>query len=165
MARRLQAEATAVVFAVREPLEQLAGLTELVLSGLAPDDSRELLASALSVPLDAPVRERFIAESRGNPLALLELPPGLSAVQLAGGFGLQDAVHVPGRVEQSFQRRVEELPADTRLLLLIAACEPLGDPVLLWRAAGTLGPYGGLQRVPSELAPDDTNANWWFSWW
>jgi DNA-binding CsgD family transcriptional regulator len=139
VARRLEAEAVALVFAVREPVEQLTGLPELVLSGLQPDDARRLLASALSVPLDEPVRDRFIAETRGNPLALLELPRGLSASQLAGGFALIGTEGVSGRVEDSFQRRVEELPAETRLLLLIAAAEPVGDPVLLWRAAGLLG--------------------------
>ena len=76
---------------------------------------------------------------RGNPLALLELPRGLSPTQLAGGFGLAGAQAVPARVEESFRRRLEALPADTRLLLLVAAAEPVGDPVLVWQAAERLG--------------------------
>jgi DNA-binding CsgD family transcriptional regulator len=151
VARRLQAEAVALVFAVREPLEQLIGLPELVLSGLAPEDARELLRSALSMPLDESVRDRFIAETRGNPLALQELPRGLSATQLAGGFGLIGTEGVSSRVEDSFRHRVEELPAETRLLMVIAAAEPVGDPVLLWRAATTLG-ISPRAAEPAEAA-------------
>ena len=139
VARRLDAEAVGVVFAVRERIEQLDGLPELVVSGLGPDDADRLLCSVLTAPLDHAVRERFIDETRGNPLAVLELPRELSAAELAGGFGIQEAHGVPTRVEESFQRRCEELPDDTRLLMLIAAAEPVGDPVLLWRAANTLG--------------------------
>ena len=137
--RRLDAEAVGVVFAVRERIEQLDGLPELVVSGLGPDDADELFCSVLTAPLDRAVRERFIDETRGNPLALLELPRELSATELAGGFGIQDAFGVPTRVEESFQRRCEELPDETRLLMLIAAAEPVGDPLLLWRSASTLG--------------------------
>ena len=139
VARRLDAEAVGVVFAVRERIAQLDGLPELVVSGLGPDDADRLLGSVLTAPLDHAVRERFIDETRGNPLAVLELPRELSAAELAGGFGIQEAHGVPTRVEESFQRRCEELPDDTRLLMLIAAAEPVGDPVLLWRAANTLG--------------------------
>ena len=88
--------------------------------------------------LDERVRDRIVAETRGNPLALLELPRGLSAAQLAGGFGLPDVLPLTGRIEESFLRRLESLPAGTRLLLLIAAADPVGDPALMWRAAGRL---------------------------
>ena len=91
------------------------------------------------VRLDEQVRDRIVAETQGNPLALLELPRGLSPAQLAGGFGLAGAQAVPGRIEESFRRRLEALPADTRLLLLVAAAEPVGDPVLIRRAAERLG--------------------------
>ena len=89
--------------------------------------------------LDERVRDRIVAETNGNPLALLELPRGLSPTQLAGGFGLVGAQAVPARIEEGFRRRLEALPADTRSLLLVAAAEPAGDPVLVWRAAGRLG--------------------------
>jgi DNA-binding CsgD family transcriptional regulator len=137
--RRLGAEAVGIVFAVRDPIEQLDGLPELVVPGLAPDDARDLLRSVLTVPLDEAVLERFILETQGNPLALLELPHGLSAAELAGGFGLEGARGVSTRVEEGFQRRYEALPAETRLLLLTVAAEPVGDPLLLWRAASLLG--------------------------
>ena len=139
VARRLDAEAVGVVFAVRERIEQLDGLPELVVSGLGPDDADQLFCSVFTAPLDRAVRERFIDETRGNPLALLELPRELSTTELAGGFGIQEALGVPTRVEESFQRRCEELPDETRLLMLIAAAEPVGDPVLLWRSASMLG--------------------------
>jgi DNA-binding CsgD family transcriptional regulator len=139
VARRLDAEAVGVVFAVREGIEQLDGLPELVVSGLGPHDAHQLLCSVLTGPLDHAVRQRFIEETRGNPLALLELPRELSAAELAGGFGIQEGLGVPTRVEESFQRRCEQLPDETRLLMLIAAAEPVGDPVLLWGAASTLG--------------------------
>ena len=93
----------------------------------------------LGVPSDDRVRDRIVAETHGNPLALLELPRGLMVDELAGGFGLPDAPGLSGRIEDSFQGRVARLPADTRRLLLVAAAEPVGDPVVLWRAAGQLG--------------------------
>jgi DNA-binding CsgD family transcriptional regulator len=93
----------------------------------------------LPVPLDERVRERIVAETRGNPLALLELPRGLTPAELAGGFGLPDVPGLSGRIEDSFRRRLEGLPVETQRLLLVAAAEPVGDPVLVWRAAGRLG--------------------------
>ena len=102
-------------------------------------DARALLSSAVRFKLDERVRDRIIAETRGNPLALLELPRGLTATQLAGGFGLLGAQALTGRIEESFVRRLEALPDDARRLLLVAAAEPLGDPLLLWRAAERLG--------------------------
>jgi DNA-binding CsgD family transcriptional regulator len=138
-ARRLGAEAVAVLFAVREPREELAGLPELVLEGLRDGDARALLASVVSGPLDERVSERIVAETHGNPLALLELPRGLTRAELAAGFGTPGSAPVIGRIEESFLRRVESLPGDGRQLLLVAAAEPLGDPLLLWRAAERLG--------------------------
>jgi DNA-binding CsgD family transcriptional regulator len=139
VARRLLAETVALVFLTRDPGGELAGFPELVVGGLPDGDARALLGSALGVPLDAQVRDRLVAETRGNPLALLELPRGLTAVELAGGFGLLDVPGLRGRIEDSFQRRFSGLPAMTQRLLLVAAAEPLGDPVLVWRAAGRLG--------------------------
>jgi DNA-binding CsgD family transcriptional regulator len=135
VARRLLAEPVALVFATREPPQELAGLPELVVEGLGDDDARALLGSALHARLDERVEQRLIAEARGNPLALLELPRGFTASELAGGFGLPLALPLSRRIEESFRRRLAALPADTRQLLVVAAAEPLGDPVLVWRAA------------------------------
>jgi DNA-binding CsgD family transcriptional regulator/tetratricopeptide (TPR) repeat protein len=138
-ARRLAAEPVGLVFAARVPGAELAGLPELAVAGLREEDARALLDSALTGPLDARVRDLIVAETRGNPLALLELPRGLGAAQLAGGFGLPAAVSLPGRIEDSFRRQLEGLPAETRLLLALAAADSSGDPLLVWRAAGRLG--------------------------
>jgi DNA-binding CsgD family transcriptional regulator len=139
VARRLLAESVALVFATRDPGDELEGLPKLAVEGLRNGDARALLGSVLRVPLDERVRERIVAETRGNPLALLELPRGLTPAQLAGGFGLLDAPGLSGRIEDSFRRRLAGLPADTQRLLLVAAADPVGDPVLLWRAAERLG--------------------------
>jgi DNA-binding CsgD family transcriptional regulator len=138
-ARRLHAEPVLVVFAVREPGPELRALPELMVEGLRDADARELLGSSVPWPLDERVAERIVAETRGNPLALLELPRGRSAAALAGGFGLADVLPLPGRIEESFLRRIEGLPRETRLLLTVAAAEPVGDPALVWRAARRLG--------------------------
>ena len=137
--RRLLAEPVGIVFAAREPGEELRHVPELEVRGLRNGDARALLGSAVRLMPDARVRDRIIAETRGNPLALLELPRGLTATQLAGGFGMQAADTLPGRIEASFVRRLEPLPEETRRLLLVAAAEPVGDPLLLWRAATRLG--------------------------
>ena len=137
-ARRLAADPVGLVFAARVPGQDVAGLPELVVEGLAEDDARELLESVLTGPLDARVRDRVIAETRGNPLALLELPRGLTPAQLTGGFGVSSAVPLDGRIEESFRRQLETLPAQTRRLVQLAAADPSGDPVLVWRAAGRL---------------------------
>ena len=139
VARRLDAEAVGIVFAVRGPIAQFDGLPELIVSGLAPEDARALLGTALTAPVDQAVRERFIAETRGNPLALLELSRGLTAAELEDAFDRHDSRGLWVRLEESLQRRVEGLSAGARMLLLIAAAEPAGDPVLLWRAADLLG--------------------------
>jgi DNA-binding CsgD family transcriptional regulator len=139
VARRLLAESVALVLVTRDPSEELTGLQALVIEGLPTGDARALLGSALRVPLDERVRERIVAETRGNPLALLELPRGMTPGELAGGFGLLDTPGLSGRIEDSFRRRLAGLPSDTQRLLLVAAAEPVGDPVLVWRAAGRLG--------------------------
>jgi len=139
VARRLLAERVGIVFAAREPGEELEHLARLEVRGLSNGDARALLGSAVRFMLDERVRDRIIAETRGNPLALLELPRGLSATQLALGFGLLDPQGLSGRIEESFVRRLEALSEDARRLLLLAAAEPVGDPLLLWRAAEQLG--------------------------
>jgi DNA-binding CsgD family transcriptional regulator len=137
-ARRLAADPVGLAFAARIPGKDVAGLPELVVQGLSEDDARELLASMLTGPLDAQVRDQIIADTNGNPLALLELPAGLTSAQLAGGFGLSSAVPLAGRIEGSFARQLAALPTQTRRLLQLAAADPSGDPVLVWRAAGRL---------------------------
>jgi len=139
VARRLLADPVGLLFAARDPGEALGGLPDLEVRGLRDEDARGLLRSVVRVRLDERVRDRIVAETQGNPLALLELPRGLSPAQLAGGFGLMGAQGVPGRIEESFRRRLGALPADTRVLLLVAAAEPVGDPALVQRAAGRLG--------------------------
>jgi len=140
VARRLAAESIVLLFAEREPreLDELAGLPELQLEGLSDAPARELLASAVTAPLDKRVSERILAETRGNPLALLELPresPG----GLAGGFALPDNGSLHGQIEASFRRRVQQLPTATQRLLLVAAADPTGDRGLLLRVAGQIG--------------------------
>ena len=136
-ARRLLAEPVGLIFAAREPGDQFEGLANLQVRGLPDQDARTLLHSTVRFRLDEQVRDRIVAETAGNPLALLELPRGLSSAQLAGGLGLAGALSA--RIEQGFQQRLEALPSDTRSLLLVAAAEPTGDPVLIWQAAGQLG--------------------------
>ncbi len=139
VARRLAAESVGLVFAARVPGEELAGLPELAVRGLREGDARALLDSVLTGPLDERVRDQVVTETRGHPLALLELVRGLTPDQLAGGFGLPGAAPISGRVEEAFRRRIEALPAQTRGLLQLVAADPTGDPVLVWRAAGRLG--------------------------
>jgi hypothetical protein len=139
VARRLEAESVGLVFAARVPSEELVGLPELAVEGLGEADARALLAAALPGPLDAQIRDRLVAETGGNPLALLELPRELTPAELAGGFALPDALPLSGRIEASFRRRLEILPEETRSLLLVAAADPVGDPLLMWRAAEQLG--------------------------
>ncbi|MFJ9022007.1 ATP-binding protein [Streptomyces sp. NPDC102259] len=141
VARRLLAESVVLVFALREPSadEVLGSLPALTVTGLTERDSRTLLDSVVTGPLDQRVRDRIVAESRGNPLALLELPRGLPAAELAGGFGRPDASPLSSQIEQGFLRRVQSLPAETRRLLFTAAAEPVGDVTLLRRAAERLG--------------------------
>ena len=158
VARRLLADPVALVFAAREPGEEFRGLPELAVGGLREGDARELLGSVIRGPLDERVRDRIVAETRGNPLALLELRRGVTPAELAGGFGLPGVAGLPGvngvngavngangvagssgGIEDSFRRRVEVLPPATQRLMLVAAAEPAGEPVLVWRAAERLG--------------------------
>jgi DNA-binding CsgD family transcriptional regulator len=139
VARRLAAEPVGLVFAARVPGEDLAGLPELEIAGLRDADARALLGSVLTGPLDARVRDRIVAETRGNPLALLELPRGRTPAELAGGFGLPGVRPLAGRIEEAFDRRIDALPADTRRLMQLAAADPVGEPLLVLRAAGRLG--------------------------
>jgi DNA-binding CsgD family transcriptional regulator len=150
VARRLAAEPVAMVFAARDPGEELAGLPELAVEGLPEQDARALLDPAFAGSLDVQVRDQIVAEARGNPLALLELPRGLSAAELAGGFGLPGALPLAGRIEDSFRRRVDALPAQTQRLLLLAAADATGDPVLVWRAAGHLGIGAAAARPAAD---------------
>jgi DNA-binding CsgD family transcriptional regulator len=139
VARRLLAESVVMLFGMRHSSEELRGLRELVVGGLLNGDARQLLRSGLKWPLDERVSDQIVAETRGNPLALLELPQGLSPAQLAGGFGLPGALPLEGRIEESFVLRLEALPEDTQRLLLLAAAEPAGDPALVLRAGKLLG--------------------------
>src|SRR5258707_7336425 len=130
---RLGAESVGLVFAARVPGGELAGLPELVIAGLPEADARALLDSVTAGPVDERVRDWIVAETRGNPLALAEQGRMVRPAQLAGGFGLPGAAPVAA-VDESFRRRVEALPAQTRRLLLVAAADPTGDPGLVWRA-------------------------------
>ncbi|HKE97463.1 MAG TPA: AAA family ATPase [Actinomycetes bacterium] len=141
VARRLLAERIAIVCAARTGIGDhvLAGLPELPIGGLSNSDARALLLDNVHGPLDAAVNDQIVTDSHGNPLALLELPRTWRATDLAGGFGLPASHPVVTRIEQSYAQRLRRLPSDTRLLVLAAAAEPLGDPVMLHRAAETLG--------------------------
>jgi DNA-binding CsgD family transcriptional regulator len=150
-ARRLLAEPVGLIFAAREQGEQFRGLAELEVGGLPEQDARTLLRSVVGFQLDEQVWDRILAETAGNPLALLELPRGLGPAQLAGGFGLPGVRAVPARIEQGFRRRIEALPCDTRSLMLVAAAEPVGDSMLVWRAAERLA----IRASAAEAAQAD----------
>jgi DNA-binding CsgD family transcriptional regulator len=141
VARRLLAEPVALVFGVREPSGEprLTRLPELVLPGLDDADARALLERVIPGRIDERVRDRIVAETRGNPLALLELPRGMSAAELAGGFAVPVATELSGSIEDGFRRRLDALPTDTRRLLQLAAGDPVAEPLLVWRAAERLG--------------------------
>src|SRR5260370_19443838 len=141
VARRLDAESVARLFGPGDPAAAggLAGLPGLVVEGLPDADARALLASVMPGRLDERVRDRIIAESGGNPLALLELLHGMTAAELAGGFGLPGAGPLSGRIEDIFRRRLAPLPAQTQRLLLLAGAGPPRAPAPLWRAAGRVG--------------------------
>ena len=141
VARRVLAESIALVFASRQASDdgELSGLPQLAVEGLGYDDARALLKSVVPGPLDDRVGDRIIAETAGNPLALLELPRGRNPAELAGGFGLPRPGPLSARIEQSFARRVERMPEATQRLLLVAAAEPIGDPTLLYQAAAAMG--------------------------
>jgi AAA ATPase domain len=150
VARRLEAESVGLVFAARTAGEELAGLPTLAVEALRDGDARALLDSAVTGPLDARVRDRIVAETRGNPLALVELPRALTPAELAGGFGLPSVDALPGAIEASFQRQLDALPAETKRLVQLAAADPVGDPVLVWRAAERLGIGAGAAAPAAE---------------
>ncbi|PEG60722.1 AAA family ATPase [Mycolicibacterium boenickei] len=154
VARRLGEESVGMVFATRERRIEVAGLPDLPIAELSEADARLLLDSVLRGPLDARVRDQIVTETHGNPLALLELPRGASAAELAGGFVLPRAESLTGALEENFRRRYTALPADTRRLLLIAAADPTGDAALVWRAAELLGigPDSAVSAADSGLA-------------
>jgi DNA-binding CsgD family transcriptional regulator len=151
VARRLSSEQIAIVFATRQIESPLRGLPELLVSPLGPRDARAMLESVLLAPFDETVLERIVTETRGNPLALLELPRGLSPTELAGGFGLPATLPLSASIEKSFTKRLSALPEDARRLLLVAAADPVGEPSLVWRAAERLGiPESAADMVESE---------------
>ena len=133
--RRLGADSIGLVFASRDPLDELDGVPELHLGGLGPTESRVLLDLVLMGHLDGTIRDRFLAETHGNPLALIELSRTLTAA----GTPRPQGDSLSARLEGSFRQRLEPLPADTRTFLVLAAAEPLGDPLLLLRAASLVG--------------------------
>jgi DNA-binding NarL/FixJ family response regulator len=150
VARRLLAEPVGILFGTRGTVADLRGLPDLEVRGLGDEDARALLRSAVPFHLDDRTRDRFVAETGGNPLALLELPHGLTVTQVAGSFGLFDEQSLSARLEQTFRRRLEAISADARLLMLVAAADPVGDPLLVWSAAQRLG-------VGSEVTDGDTD--------
>ncbi|MDT5105739.1 MAG: hypothetical protein QOI25_3252 [Mycobacterium sp.] len=152
VARRLMAESVALVFAVRDRgADVLAGLPELAISGLSDGDARELLDSVMVGGIDPRVRDRIVAETRGIPLALLEVPRNVSATELAGGFWISGKRSSAAAIEEDIVRRIQALPADTQRLLLVAAAEPVGDAALFLRAGALLGiPVDALG--PAEAA-------------
>jgi DNA-binding CsgD family transcriptional regulator len=152
VARRIFAERIALVFAARTGIgdDVLPDLPALLIEGVGASDARAILLSNLTGPLDPAVRDQVVIESHGNPLALLELPRGMTATELAGGFGLVGAATLAARMEESFVRRLEELPPDTRSVLLVAAAEPVGDPLVLWRATERLS-------IDASAAANETN--------
>ena len=150
VARRLVAERIALVFATRSWGRRF-GLAEVPVVPLDRRDARTLLESIVPARLDERVLARIVAETRGNPLALLELPRGLSPTELAGGFGLPTAAPLSAAIEDRYTRRLTKLPSDARRLLLVAAADPVGDPALVWRAARRLGiAESAAETVESE---------------
>lgn len=153
VARRLLAERVGLVFSVREQGGEkvLDGLPELVMGGLDSEHARSLLEAMISGPLDEQVKARILDETRGNPLALIELPRGMTPAELAGGFAFPGPRNLTRRIERSFLGRFEKLPRESQLLLLVAAAEPVGDAALLWRAAECIG-IGADAAGPAESA-------------
>jgi DNA-binding CsgD family transcriptional regulator len=150
IARRLLAESVALVFTVREASDEreLADLPEMSLGGLQDDDARALLAAVIPGALDDRVRDRLLAETRGSPLAIVELSRGRRAGELAGGFVLPGTGTLPSRIEDHYRQRIAALPEATQRLIVLAAADPVGDATLLWRAAATLG----VERQAAEPA-------------
>ena len=156
--RRLFADKIGVVFGVRDPVTgpEWRGFPELVVGGLPDEEAGALLDAVVPGRLDEHVRDRIVAETRGNPLALLELPRGLSAAELAGGFERPDARPLASQIEQNFVQRVQLLPPETQRLLLTAAAEPVGDVPLLLRALRILELPGERGRTRRRGRPGRT---------
>ncbi|CDO09134.1 helix-turn-helix transcriptional regulator [Mycolicibacterium cosmeticum] len=152
VARRLLAERIAMVFAIREGYSEiLPGLPELPVTGLSDADARALLESVMLGGIDPRVRDRIVAETRGLPLALVDVPRTVTATELAGGFWIAGKRSSTAAIEAGFVRRITALPAETQRLLLVAAAEPVGDSALFLRAAAALGiPVDAL--APAEEA-------------
>jgi len=150
VARRLDRESVGVIFAARTASDQLAGLPELDVVGLSEADARALLDSILTAPLDPRVREQIVDETRGIPLAMLEVLRDVTPAELAGGFGLAGGGPASGSVEETFRRRIDALPSDSRRLLQLAAADPVGDPLLVWRAAERLGISTDAATAPAQ---------------
>jgi DNA-binding CsgD family transcriptional regulator len=161
VARRLFADQVGLVFATREATADVAGFPEMQVQTLNEADSHALLSSVLYVPLDARVRDRIVAETQGNPLALVEWPRGRTPAELAGGFGMP-ARPIAGQIEESFRRRLAELPEQTQQLLLVAAADPTGDPVIVWRAASALGVDAGDATPAVDAGLIDLGVRVWF---
>src|SRR5438034_2345835 len=151
VARRLDRESVGLIFAARAASDQLAGLPELVVGGLSDADAGGLLDSVLTAPLDPRVRDQIVSETRGIPLAMLEVLRDLTPAELAGGFGLAGGIPVSGSVEETFRRRIDALPSDSRRLLQLAAADPVGDPLLVWRAAERLGVSTDAATTPAQV--------------
>jgi DNA-binding CsgD family transcriptional regulator len=158
LARRLLAERIALLFAVRERGATLAGFPEINVGPLGRRDARALLESVLPARVDERVLERIVAETRGNPLALLELPRGMTPAQLAGGFGLPEALSLSARLEEHFTRRLASISTDGRRLLLLAAADPTGDLALVSRAAERLEIPESVARTLASDGVLDLNA-------
>lgn len=146
VARRVAAESVGLILAIREPVdERFAAIEDLVVSPLDDADARALFATVAPGPIDVAVRDRIIAEAHGNPLALVELHRGSTALEFGGGAepsgrtGVAGRNGVAARIEEAFRRRVERMPADTRRILLLSALEPVGDPTRVLGAAAALG--------------------------
>ena len=138
-ARRVSRDAVAFLFGARTLTDEVRALPDLTISGLGDQDARTLLATVLPDRVDDRVVDRLVADTHGNPLALLELPRGLTPSQLAGGFGLPVSVTLAGTIEESYRRRLTKLPLNARRLLLVAAADPTGDLGIVWGAAERLG--------------------------
>ncbi|MFD0782585.1 ATP-binding protein, partial [Micromonospora azadirachtae] len=159
VARRLRTESLMMVFAVRGDLDsqdvpELSGLPGMTVTGLSDDHARELLASTLLGRVDERVLARIVAECHGNPLALTELPRGFTPAELAGGFGFLSPGALPRRIEESFRRQIAALPPVARKMLLVAAAEPLGDPVLVWSALNQMDVPGDSHLAAAQAAAD-----------
>jgi DNA-binding CsgD family transcriptional regulator len=152
VARRLLAESVAMIFSLRDPTtaRALDGLPQLMLDGLDEPDARALLSRAVPGRLDDRVRDRIIAETRGNPLALVELSQSMSPAERAGGFAPPTAGDLPNQLQEQYLRRIAALPEATQRLILLAAAEPLGDAALLWRAAELLSTDAGALAPATE---------------